>query len=67
MKISIRRSTYGKGHYCVYKGETLIATISNEKPTRANGRAAPWGIAWVTGRFEWFDSQVEARDCALKG
>ena len=66
LKITIRKSAFA-GTRLVYKGDTLIATISGEKPNRANLRAGHWGIAWVTGRFDWFDSYSEARDCALKG
>lgn len=67
MKIAIKKSAYGKGHYCIYRGDTLIGTVSNERPTRANDRLSQWCIAWLTGRVEWFDSQKEMRDCALKG
>lgn len=67
MRISIRTTAHNDGTRAIYKGETLIGTISNEKPTRANNRTARYGIAWLNGRFDWFDTYAEARDQALKG
>lgn len=67
MRISIRANAHNDGTRSIYKGDTLIGTISNEKPNRSNNRVARYGIAWITGRFEWFDTYTEARDQALKG
>lgn len=66
-RITIKKTQHGDGTCAVYRGSVLIATISGEKPTRCNGRADFWCIAWTTGRVEWFGAYGEARDCALKG
>lgn len=65
MKTRIEKTPI-KGAYCVYKGQTLVATMSHEKPTKSNGRPDVWGVHWLTGRTEWFSRRFDARDCALK-
>lgn len=67
MKITIRKTMHADGTRAIFRGETIIGTIYGEKPTKANGRADYWGIAWCSGRFDWFGTYAEARDCALKG
>ena len=67
MKITIRTTDHTDGTRAVYRGETLIATISNDKPTRSNGRQARYGVHRLSGRTDWFDTYSEARDDALKG
>lgn len=66
-KIRIRHSLHSDRSRLVYKDKTLIATISHEKPNRANNRAAEYGVHWTTGRTDWHDTYGEARDNALKG
>lgn len=67
MKISIKKSQHTDGTRLVYSGEKLIATISKEKPNKCNGRAALYGIARLTGRYDWFDTWEDVRNDALKG
>lgn len=67
MKITIKKTHHADGTRAVYRGSDLIATTHGEKPTRSNGRADVWCVAWLTGRVDWFGTYAEARDCALKG
>ena len=65
--IRIRQSLHRDRSRLVYKDKTLIATISCEKPTRANNRPDTYGVHWLTGRTDWHGTYGEARDNALKG
>lgn len=67
MKITIRTTQHTDGTRAVYRGDSLIATISNEKPNRCNNRPARYGVHRLTGRTDWFDTYSEARDDAMKG
>ena len=67
MKITIKKTHPANGTKIVYCGDKIIATISGEKPTMSNGRSAKYGVAWMTGRFDWHDTYGEARENAMKG
>lgn len=66
-KITIRATAHIDGTRAVYRGASIIATISHTKPTRANGRTGAYGVHWTTGRTDWHDTYAEARNNALKG
>lgn len=66
--ITFTQTNFGQGiNRCCYKAGVLFATISHAKPTRSNGRQAPWNVCRMTGRVDWFDTLRDARDDALKG
>jgi hypothetical protein len=67
MKITIKKTMHGAGHYAAYRGAELFATISGGKPTTTNGRADTWNVCWLSGRVDWFPTLAAARDAARKG
>lgn len=66
-RITIRKTAHQDGTRAAYRGGTLIATISHEKPSRANNRPDAYGVHWLTGRTDWHSSYSDARDNVLKG
>ena len=65
--ITIRKTGHTDGTRAVYRDGALMATISNEKPSRANNRTAAYGVHWLSGRTDWHDTYADARDNVLKG
>lgn len=68
-RITIRRENGGRN---VYKGGRLIAQIIDHRGLGAKdkwGRRidGDWGVAWVSGRYDWHNTYQEASDNALKG
>ena len=66
--IRIKRTN---GERCVYDGQKLIANIYDHRRRSKTDRHSTiqdnWGVAWVTGRYDWHETLAEARDNALKG
>lgn len=65
-KITIRKSNHPRDRL-VYKGESLIATITHEKPSHSNNRQASYSVCRLTGRVDWHDTYQSARNDILKG
>ena len=69
MKIRIETGPLNR---VVYQGDKIIATIHDhrrwsQKSKEINNIAGNWGVAWMSGRYDWHDTYSEAMDNALKG
>jgi len=63
-RITIELNRFIRGQRDFYLGDLHLGSIIDQRGTKLPGN---WGVAWVSGRYDWHNTLQEARDNALKG
>ena len=64
MHVRIQSNPHYPNQRDIYDGTEHIGAIIDHRGGKMPGR---WGIAWASGRYDWYDSFAKASAGALRG